>query len=630
MATIVVVAPYQEFATLFKQVFASHSEIVGGEETAREETTLELVVEYDQELIQAMRPVGDVVIARGFSAEILRRNQNLPVVEVPVLLFDIIRSINRARELYGNRKIVFPATSNMYNHVDVLSQLLQLDIQTIHMPSTMGREPEIAFEKIPDKDCIIIGGKPICLLADELGYDNVIIESGPEAMRTALSEAKRIAYVRRQEQEKAQSFKTILDYNADGIVALDKDGRCTSINAMARSILEINDTAVGCRLQDVVDDAEFTRFLTDGQDCADEVARFGNKPLVINKTGIFLADQRIGTVVNLQYVSKIQNSEKNIRNKIMERGLVARHTFSNIYGKSQPIRAAIQTAHKYSRVDASVLIVGKNGTGKELFAQSMHNASPRYRCPFVAINCAAIPDNLLESELFGYVEGAFTGASKGGKIGLIEQAHEGTLFLDEISEMPLSLQGRLLRVLQEKEIRRLGSDKVTRVSIRVISATNRDLFALVEANRFREDLYYRLAVLTLNLPALHDRREDIPGLVDMFLSTYRPDLTITSDALALLQELSWQGNIRELRNACEQLAVLCETDVISIQDVREILAEKIQRQHSRNAQASLQHPQAIKDAVIRLLAEGHSKSQIASILGINRSTLWRKMRQWNL
>ena len=628
MASILLIAPYQGFADVFREVFSNHAETGGGEQTASEEYKLDVIVEYHQEKILAMQPTCDVLVARGFSAEILRRQQYIPVVEVPILPYDIIRCLNRARELYGDSKIVFPATANMTHHVDILAGLLDLDILIITMPSTMGREPEIAFEKIPDRNRVVIGGKPVCLLAEQLGYPNIMIESGPEAMHAAISEAKRLAFVRRREQEKAQSFKTILDYNADGIVALDRQNRFTSVNAMARRILGVSDSAIGCPLEETFADTQFTRFLIDTPACSDEVARLNNVPLVVNKTGIFLGDERIGSVINLQYVSKIQNSEKNIRNKIMERGLVARHTFANIYGKSHALRTAIQTAYKYSRVDASVLIVGKNGTGKELFAQSIHNASPRFRCPFVAINCAAIPDSLLESELFGYVEGAFTGASKGGKPGLIELAHEGTLFLDEISEMPLRLQGRLLRVLQEKEIRRIGSDKITRVSIRVISATNKDLFELVEAGRFREDLYYRLAVLTLGLPSLNERREDIPGLVDLFFAAYDPKPSMTPEAMSLLRELPWQGNIRELRNACEQLAVLCENHVISLEDVQQILAEKITRHHNRRETPAAPHK--LRERVAQLLDEGYSKQRVAEILHINRTTLWRKMREWEM
>lgn len=637
MTKIFVVAPYQSFIEMFAEVFANHEEDVYRDGETPDEYVLEMVMEHDQEKIARMRPVCDVVIARSFSALLLNRCQDVPVVAMPVLPYDIIRCINKGRGLYGKRRIVLPATVDMTRHVKELSNLLDLDIQTIDMPSNMGREPEIAFAKIDDPESIVIGGKATCDLAAELGYPSLVIESGPEAMSAALSEAKRLARVRRLEREKAQSFKAILDCNADGILGLDRRHNITSMNSMAEKILGLNaGEAIGKNASDLFPESKFRAVLANPGDIADEVARLGGVPLAVNKTGIFLGGQRIGSVVTLQYVTKIQNSEKNLRGKIMERGLVARHAFGDIYGKAASIRMAVRTARKYSHVDSSVLIIGENGTGKELLAQSIHNAGRLKNRPFVAINCAAIPDTLLESELFGYVEGAFTGASRGGKPGLIELAHQGTLFLDEIGEMPLRLQGRLLRVLQEKEFMRLGSDKVTPVDIRVISATNKDLFELIEARKFREDLYYRLAVLTVALPSLDERREDIPGLVGLFLDKFaarlgRPTLTLTAGAMELLCGLDWRGNIRELQNACEQLTVLSEKDTVELEDVRVILAGKI----AQSARRTAHNPETAANGVTRervekLLREGYSKQSIADRFGVNRTTLWRKMRMWGM
>lgn len=641
MTTIFVVAPYPRFAEMFAEVFATHRDgNADADGESGEEYVLEMLVEHDQEKVAAMRPSGDVIIARSFSATLLSRNQaGIPVVDVSILPYDILRCVKTSRQRHGDRKIVLLGTHDMAKHVRALSEFLDLDVEVVEMPSNMGKEPEKAFARIQGRDCVVIGGKITYLKARELGYPALIIESGPEAMQVALSEAKRVARIRRRERERAQSLKTILDCNADGIIALDRQGQFTSMNAVAETMLGLDaESAAGKTAAHFFPNTQLAAMLADPAECVDEVATLGGKPLALNKTGIFLGGERIGAVATLQYVAKIQRSEKTIRNKIMERGLIAKHTFTDIYGKSTAIRAAVQAARKFGQVDSNLLIAGRNGTGKELFAQSIHNDGLRLKGPFVAINCAAIPANLLESELFGYVEGAFTGASKGGKAGLMELAHGGTLFLDEIGEMPLALQGRLLRVLQEREIMRLGGDKVTHVDIRVISATNRDLFELVAEGAFREDLYYRLAVLTLTLPSLAERREDIPGLVRLFLGSgaarlRRQAVTVSAEGMEYLCGLEWGGNIRELQNACEQLAVLGEKECLELADVKAILGGKAIRDHAssrRTVRPEALPAQLERRQVEELLTAGYAKQAIARRLGVNRTTLWRKMRLWGL
>ena len=210
-------------------------------------------------------------------------------------------------------------------------------------------------------------------------------------------------------------------------------------------------------------------------------------------------------------------------------------------------------AQKFATSNSTVLIYGQTGTGKELFAQSIHNASPRRDFPFIAINCAAIPENLLESELFGYEEGSFTGAKKGGKAGYFELAHGGTLFLDEISEMNINLQNRLLRVLQEKEVIRVGGNAIINVDVRIIAASNKNLKILVNQSQFRQDLYYRLNILSICLPPLENRKEDIPLLIEAMKQEMGGHFTLTEDAMKLIQSTRFEGNVRELRNLVERL-----------------------------------------------------------------------------
>lgn len=261
----------------------------------------------------------------------------------------------------------------------------------------------------------------------------------------------------------------------------------------------------------------------------------------VTKTPIIISGILTGYCVTLKDLCASAPSLERIR-----KGLLARATFSDILYQSSAMTQCIQLAKQAAATDFSILIQGESGTGKELFAQAIHNYSPRYSKPFVAINCAAMPESLLESELFGYEGGAFTGARRQGKIGLFEQADGGTIFLDEIGDMPPSLQALLLRALQEKQIMRVGGDRIISVDVRVIAATNKSLAKEVQENRFRADLYYRLNVLPIRLPPLRQRKADIPRLLEFFLSS--DYAALTKEQLEFLQEYSWPGNVRQLQN----------------------------------------------------------------------------------
>jgi transcriptional regulator with PAS, ATPase and Fis domain len=272
------------------------------------------------------------------------------------------------------------------------------------------------------------------------------------------------------------------------------------------------------------------------------------------------------------------------------------------------------------------LITGESGTGKEMFAQSIHNLSERKNGPFVAVNCATIPENLLESELFGYEEGAFTGARKKGKAGLFTIAHKGTIFLDEITEMPPSLQARLLRIIQEKEVIPLGSEKIIPIDIRIIAATNKDLIAEVKKGNFRSDLYFRLSILNLKIPPLVARTGDISLLADHFTKIYsaklNKNLKLTPKTFSLLEDYAWPGNIRELENIIERLCVISESRIRD-EDLRAILTELYGQEE--NSDRSIQqmtraHIQAT------LAACNGNRSLTAKKLGISRSSLWRRLK----
>ena len=299
-------------------------------------------------------------------------------------------------------------------------------------------------------------------------------------------------------------------------------------------------------------------------------------------------------------------------------------------------------ARQFAKHHANVLIFGETGTGKELFAQSIHNYSMRKDQPFVAINCGALPVNLLESELFGYVGGAFTGAAKQGKKGLLELADKGTIFLDEISEMDLQGQVRLLRVIEERVITKVGDDRVIPVDVRIIAASNKNLRKLVSEGKFREDLYYRINVLTLNIPPLRQRQDDIRLLTAKFLREYgrtaSKSLYLTAEAEELMVRYPWQGNVRQLRNFCERLAIISSRKEINRELIRSQLEEVYQEEPEQiramlgAEKGDLLTEGAEEEIRIRraLKESGGNRSKAARILGMGRSSLWRKMKKYKM
>jgi propionate catabolism operon transcriptional regulator len=348
-----------------------------------------------------------------------------------------------------------------------------------------------------------------------------------------------------------------------------------------------------------------------------------------------------GAVIVLYDAEDIASADSRLRaQRKGQRRHVTRHRFDDLLGADSTFERVRALARRYAATDLTVLVTGETGTGKELFAQSLHAASARAGRPFVALNCSALPEPLLESELFGYEEGAFTGARRGGKAGLFEAAHTGTLFLDEIGDMPVPLQARLLRVLQEREVLRLGGTSPVPVDVRVVAATHADLAEAIAAGRFRRDLYYRLNLLHLNLPPLRERGDDVLLLalaplartLSALGSTLEP-AAVLRWAAPLLRRHGWPGNVRELDNVCTRLAVFVAPwpalDGSRCEALYEALPElqpELQDESLRGAGAGAATP-TLQEA---LRASGGRRAAAAALLGISRATLWRRLREAGL
>ena len=363
---------------------------------------------------------------------------------------------------------------------------------------------------------------------------------------------------------------------------------------------------------------------------------------IFNAQGKIIAavstDRDVTEVMKLSKELETEKSKVEFFRKEYQREIASKYTFSNIIGKNKKIIDAITVAQKVAPTSTSVMITGKSGTGKEVFARSIHEASGRSG-NFVAINCSAIPESLFESELFGYVEGAFTGAVKKGRAGKFELANNGTLFLDEIGDMPMDMQVKLLRVLQDGVIYRLGSEKPMNTNARILAATNKDLMKLIEEGKFREDLYYRLAVVQIKLPTLHERKEDVRDLAKIFLDQMSSEegikiKSVDERVFKVLANYRWDGNIRELRNVIQRMVVLSSGGRITAESIPEYILDSVgQGEDSDVDDYDLEGiVENLERKTIREVMQlaGGNKQKASKMLKIKRSTLYYKLEKYGL
>lgn len=362
------------------------------------------------------------------------------------------------------------------------------------------------------------------------------------------------------------AFKTkmevILNTVDEAIVAVDEANKLIVFNPVAQRVLEINSIqALDRDAREVIPQVDFLACIQTGEGITNEIKRINGSYYIVSTNPVSNEANLIsGAVATFRPVGQVKELEVKVRRELKSNTNVAKSTFSHIIGKSKELTLALAQAKKFAKTDLTVLLEGESGTGKELFAEAIHNYSERKDGPFVAINFAAIPPNLVESELFGYEDGAFTGAKKGGKSGLFEEAHLGTILLDEIGDASLEVQKRLLRVLEERKVRRVGSNILTPVNVRVIAATNQDLQTLLVQGNFREDLFYRLCTLPISIPSLKAREKDMFELITYFTrKLYNRELELETPLRDFLINYRWPGNIRELQNVTQYLCSMVET-----------------------------------------------------------------------
>lgn len=594
-----------------------------------------------------------IIISRKGTVEAIRKAKiDVEVVAINTILSDYVEAMEIAKQYDG--LIAFFSYDEMTDDVKAVCRMLGINAKFYTFKTDA--ECELLIKQALKEGAVLgIGGSMNQKYADIYNLEHITIENTEISIATAIETAKQILMVQKEELKKQQElqiqlerYKAVLNFTHDAIIAIDEKGIIDVINPIAEKIVKVAPGyAIGKHINDVIKNTEM--FPIEEAEL-NQLIDINGTLVSTNRVPIKVGNQVKGVVATFQDIRVIQENENKIRRSLHKKGLVAKYNFSDIVGESSSIKSAIEIAKSFGLSDSTILVQGESGTGKELFVQSIHNISDRKDGPFVAINCAALSKDLLESELFGYEEGAFTGASKGGKTGLFELAHKGTIFLDEIGEIPIETQAQLLRVLQEKEIRKIGSDVTTPIDVRVITATNRDLEEEIRLKRFREDLYYRICVLNLIIPPLRERNDDVRLLADYFFEKFLGDKSrryksAFDEIMEKVEDYQWHGNVRELENFVERISVFLQYHENPAHISRIIGSLTNSEDNSQDANKDLQDvgnslradncdvniEQWEINNILNALKENKLSIQdTADSLGISRTTLWRRMKKYDI
>lgn len=637
--------------------------------------------EYDKHIVDSWRrcrnygltPYSNIEIRKLGGKELdslLDRNRHLIEISLPYMenIYSIVKGSGFAIFIVDEKGTVLEVLGDK-DLIDSIAAKIEIDKGVIFDERKVGNTPVTTslISGIPimfrGNEYFILGLKgliassvPIKRKGKVIGALNVLAgneEDAEHSFAIAVSTAKAIESqmavedVREEVLSKSQYQNAIVECSSDGFLTIDNKGILTYINQTGADILGIDrEKSIGKYIGDLVDfEPVILSVLRTGKGYTDREFivrnnRNGVKHHFI-KSAIPIRDEEgniIGVIDNFRKIKRVRNMMRNLG------GNYAKFTFDDIIGNSIKLRECIRLGQIAARSSSNVLIYGESGTGKEMIAQSIHNASNRRSESFVSINCAAIPSELMESELFGYEGGAFTGALKSGQIGKFELADGGTIFLDEIGDMPLHMQAKLLRVLQEKQFTRVGGREILEVDVRIICATNKDLLSECKKGNFREDLYYRLNVLNIYMPPLRERMEDLEPLVYYFIKKINKRINgnvegISWQALELLKNYHWPGNVRQLENVIERAINVCPGKIIGINEISNNLPERIKKQVFSDAKPynnlednnikSLEEIE--REAIEKVLTITENNiSQAASLLKISRNTIYNKIRKYGI
>lgn len=575
----------------------------------------------------------EVIISRAGTAHMIRKLVDLPIIYSDSTHYDFIKAFRQAKEISDDICfITYPEEGFMFDFEEIFEVLgFRIDILTYKTKEELVSQVKKA--KDMGIKVVVGGGIRASEMARHYGMQSVHLTIGNRQIRRALILGYEVALKRLTIRYEAEKLKSIINSSEDGILVINQAGEIETCNKVSERIFQVSERKIIGKKGADLGSEKLSKLLAQSKIYNLNYDTFTWQDLLITSEPVVVLNERVGTVLICREFSGIQKMEKKVRGELAVRGLYARFSLHDIIHTSTKMKEVIQLIQEFSKSDSTTLIIGESGTGKELIAQSIHNLSVRKSGPFVAVNCAALPENLLESELFGYAEGAFTGAKKGGRQGYFELAHEGTIFLDEIGEIPPHIQTRLLRVLQEREVMRVGGDRITPINIRVIAATNQKLWELVKEGKFREDLYFRLSVLHIQVPSLRERKEDIPVLINKLLTEHGSKLTFEelSDNLKnFFMNYQWPGNVRQLENIVERYCLRNRTD----EEEKKFIADCLRETDDLDSDTSsdgffVQYGtmEEIEKQVIKHMLKKHDNKRtiVAENLGISRTTVWKKI-----
>lgn len=628
----------------FRFAFVSNALEIGGALKRMADPKFEDVVSHSATMEDAV-PVArnllsdgiDVILGGGGTGSLLAQTLGQPVVKISRSYLDVVRALVQARA-YGD----FIALTNFHEPLDgsdLFEELLGIRIRQIVFDGTDDLERGIAAAVSEGANCIV--GSGVCKkIAAQHDCAGVMVSPGDDAIMRSLREARALAVSRRKERREFLRVNAILDEIKDGLIVVSATGELEFANSAARELLSHIDHAFTA----IRGELGFPEVLKTRVAQIDRVCKVAGRVLIASVFPIQVNKDVDGAVATFKDAARVHRMERQLKEEVYLRGFVAKHVISDIKGSSEAIARVLGDLRDYATTDVNLLIEGETGVGKELFAQSVHNLSRRHAKPFVAVNCSALSESLLETELFGYEEGAFTGALRGGKMGLFELAQGGTLFLDEIADVSLNMQAKLLRVLEEKEIMRVGGSRIVRVDARVLCSTYKNLYVEVRSRKFRNDLYFRLATLHIAIPPLRARLIDIPPLVhDALHRNGRPMSAISDQMLQRLSEYEWPGNVRELETLLQRYSILLGNrarDDALLERLLSEMRESIETTgKDTNSDIILKTNGSAKLGGLRerlsqyereLIAETlracrYNKQDTAKKLGISVNTLWRKI-----
>jgi len=573
----------------------------------------------------------DIIIAGPSTRRMYEGDLKVPIVDFRLTFPDLIRAIQEARRI-DPRIALAHSRADRDVDLSLLEQVMEVSL-TAFACDTSAEYAAACRQAKADGFRVILGGSFTVQTAESLGLRGILVYKGADVIRRAVERALEIWRIHQEQTRRVSQLAAVVEHVTDGLLLADEDGRVILANGVAERRWG-RGSIHGRRLTDLFGSRTAAEALRRGRTVLHAIER---GRLIANYVPVRSGGEGAGLVCTFKEIDALQDAELTARTQLHARGFAAKYTLEDVIGLSRAIQVARERATQFAVAEGPVLITGESGTGKEIFAHGIHAKSPRRQGPFVAINCATLPAELLESELFGYVKGAFTGARAAGKQGLIELAHTGTLFLDEITSLGYPLQAKLLRLLAEGEILKLGSDRVIPVNIRIIAATNEDIEACVAERRFREDLYYRLAAFRLHLPPLRERPEDLVPLFLYCVGRLRPEFTAHLHKKRMgkllhdvLLQAPFPGNVRELDNVARRFCLLWRPD-LDAGTTRALLDECLGMKREQRAEQPTDLKALVRDTektvLQRLMGLYSTRQELARVLGVDRSTLWRKLKK---